>query len=219
MELHFPSFYRERNKSQPGDEMEEIKIYNRWPLNVEVKDPGLKNYINLRPVIVPRMSHGRHAEKKFYKSEINIVERLMNHLFVPGHKGKRHKITSGKCMGKSINVYNIVKECFEILEKKTEKNPIEIFVGALENAAIREEVSSYQMGSIIARKAVITSPQRRVDLALRYFSQGAYRKSFKSKKSLAQCLAEEILAAYNNSKDSNAIQEKERLEREAEGAR
>jgi len=33
------------------------------------------------------------------------------------------------------------------------------------------------------------------------------------------CLAEEIMAAYNNSKESNAIQEKERLEREAEGAR
>ncbi|MCD6477591.1 MAG: 30S ribosomal protein S7 [Candidatus Aenigmarchaeota archaeon] len=196
-----------------------MKLYNRWSTNVEVNDPGLKNYINLKPVIVPRNSHGRHAKKKFYKSNMNIVERLMNHLFVPGHKGKRHKLTSGKCVGKSFNAYDTVKECFEIIEKKTKKNPVEVFVRALENAALREEVSSYQMGSIIARKAVVTSPQRRVDLALRYFVQGTYKRSFKSKRSLAQCLAEEILAAYNNSKDSNAIQEKERLEREAEGAR
>jgi len=200
-------------------EKNDIKIFNKWSLDVKVEDPGLKNYINLRPVIVPRMSHGRHAQKKFHKSDINIVERLMNHLFVPGHRGKKHKLSSGECIGKSITAYDIIKECFEIIEKKTNKNPMEVLVGALENAALREEVSSYQMGSIIVRKAVITSPQRRIDLALRYFAQGAYRKTFKNKKSISQCLAEEIMAAYNNSKESNAIQEKERLEREAEGAR
>ncbi|MCD6398307.1 MAG: 30S ribosomal protein S7 [Candidatus Aenigmarchaeota archaeon] len=200
-------------------EKNDIKIFNKWSLDVKVEDPGLKNYINLRPVIVPRMSHGRHAQKKFHKSDINIVERLMNHLFVPGHRGKKHKLSSGECIGKSITAYDIIKECFEIIEKKMNKNPMEVLVGALENAALREEVSSYQMGSIIVRKAVITSPQRRIDLALRYFAQGAYRKTFKNKKSISQCLAEEIMAAYNNSKESNAIQEKERLEREAEGAR
>jgi len=165
------------------------------------------------------MSHGRHARKKFYKSDISIVERLMNHLFVPGHRGKKHKLTSGENVGKSITAYNIVKRCFEIIEEKTGKNPIEVFVSALENAALREEVSSYQMGAIIVRKAVVTAPQRRVDLALRYFAQGAYHKAFNSKKSIEESLADEIIAAYNNSKDSTAIQEKERLEREAEGAR
>lgn len=199
--------------------MTEIKLFNKWPYNVEVNDLGLKSYINLSPVIVPRISHGRHAKKKFYKSDISIVERLMNHLFVPGHKGKKHRITSGRCVGKSMNAYNTVKESFEIIEKKTGKNPLEVFVKALENAALREEVSSYQMGSIIVRKAVITAPQRRIDLALRYFAQGAYNKSFKSKKTIAQALADEIISAYNNSKESVAIQEKERLEREAEGAR
>ena len=199
--------------------MTEIKMFNKWSSEIEVNDPGLKNYINLKPIIVPRASHGRHSQKKFYKSDISIVERLMNHLFVPGHRGKKHKLSSGNCIGKSITTYDVVKECFEIVEKKTEKNPLEVFVRALENAALREEVSSYQMGSIIVRKAVITSPQRRIDLALRYFTQGAYRKSFKNKKTMAECLADEIMAAYNYSKESNAIQEKERLEREAEGAR
>ena len=76
--------------------MPEIKLFNKWSVEgIEVLDPGLKRYINLKPVIVPRLSHGRHAKKQFYKSEVNIVERLMNHLFVPGHSGKNHKLTSG----------------------------------------------------------------------------------------------------------------------------
>ncbi|RLJ02836.1 MAG: 30S ribosomal protein S7 [Candidatus Aenigmatarchaeota archaeon] len=200
--------------------MSEIKMFNRWSTEgIEVKDPGIKDYISLKPVVVPRISHGRHASKQFYKSEVNIVERLMNHLFVPGHRGKRHRISSAKCSGHSEAVYNIVKECFEIIEKKLKKNPIEVFVKAVENAALREEVSSYRVGSIITRKAVITSPQRRVDLALRYMVQGAYRKVMKGNKGMADYLAEEIINAYNNSKDSFAISEKERLEREAEGAR
>lgn len=197
----------------------EIKLFNKWSLDVEVKDPGLKNYINLNPVIVPRRSHGRHSDKKFHKSDVNIVERLMNHMFVPGHKSKKHKIDSSRCVGKSTTMYNAIKECFKIIEDKLDKNPVQVLVRAVENAALREEVSAYQLGSIIARKAVITAPQRRVDLALRYFAQGAYKNSFKSKKSIAETLAEEIMNAYNNSKDSFAIKEKERQEREAEGAR
>jgi len=199
--------------------MTDVKLFDKWETKVEIRDPGLKNYINLRPVLVPRTSHGRHSRKKFYKSEINIVERLMNHLFVAGHRGQKHKMTSGKFAGKSMTSYNTIKDCLEIIENRTKKNPVEILVGAIENAALREEVSSYQAGSIIARKAVITAPQRRVDMALRFFAQGAYKKSFRSKKSIQQALAEEIISAYNKSKDSMAIQEKERLEREAEGAR
>lgn len=197
----------------------EIKLFDRWETNVQVADPGLRNYISVRPVLVPRTSHGRHSKKKFYKSDINVVERLMNHLFVSGHRGKKHKLSSGSFAGKSTTAYNIIKDSLEIIEKKTKKNPVEVLVKAIENAALREEISSYQMGSIIARKAVITAPQRRVDIALRLFVQGAYKKSFNGKKKIATALADEIIGAYGKSKDSLAIMEKERLEREAEGAR
>lgn len=199
--------------------MKELKLFNKWETKVDVQDPGLKIYLNVGNTIVPRISHGRHSKKKFYKSDITVVERLMNHLFVPGHKGKKHKVTSRQLTGKSTTSYSILRETFEIIENKLGKNPVQVFVTAIENAALREEVSAYQMGSIIARKAVITAPQRRVDIALRFFAQGAYRKSFKNKKSMAECLAQEIMLAYNNSKESVAISEKERIEREAEGAR
>lgn len=200
--------------------MAEIKVMGRWGTEgIEVKDPGLKGYINLKPVLVPR-SAGRHAKQQFYKSNLNIVERLMNHLFVPGHRGKKHLRSSGTVTGKSSTAWNVMKDMLTILEKRSKKNPIEVLVKAIENAALREEITSFQVGGIMVRKAVITAPQRRVDLALRLITQAAYQKSFKKKKKMAETLADEIIACYNyDSANSVAIKEKERIEREAAGAR
>jgi len=197
-----------------------LKIFDKWEINnIEVNDPGLKNYINLKPAIIPK-TFGRFTGKQFHKSQMNIIERLANHLFVAGHRGKKHFITSGKNVGKTFKVWQIVKETFEILENKTKKNPVEVLVRAVENAALREEITSFQVGGIIVRKAVITSPQRRVDIALRLISQGAYQKSFAKPKKMAESLADEIFAAYNNdSQNSYSVKEKERKEREAGGAR
>lgn len=195
-----------------------IKVFNRWSSDVPVKDPGLQAYLNLNARIVPR-SGGRYQKKKFYKSKIHIVERLALKLMVAGHSGKRHKISSGRNTPGFMKCLGIIERAFEVLEKKTKTNPVEVFVRALENAAVREEVTSYQVGAIIARKAVITAPQRRIDKALRYFAQATYHKSYGKKTTAVQALSDELLKAYNNSNESLAIREKERLEREAAGAR
>lgn len=199
--------------------MTELKLFNRWDFNVEVKDPGLKPYINLKPIVFPKTG-GRYSQQKFYKSKMNIVERFVNKLMVPGHRGKKHVLSSGRNIGKTQTIFNLIKEVFEKLEKKTNKNPLEILVRAIENAALREEITSYQMGGIIVRKAVITSPQRRVDAALTVITQSAYRKAFGKKISMADALVNEIFYAYqNDASKSEAIKEKERIEREAGGAR
>lgn len=200
--------------------MSKLKLFDKWDTEgVSVVDPGLKDYINLKPIIIPRSS-GKYSGKQFHKSNMHIVERLMNHLFVAGHRGKKHRISSGSNVGKTFSVMDILIKTLKILEKKANKNPVEVLVRAVENAALREEVTSFQVGGIIVRKAVITSPQRRVDLALRLISQGSYQKAFKSSKKMSQCLAEELLAAYNyDPQSSHAVREKERMEREAGGAR
>ena len=200
--------------------MMEIKIFNRWDMQgVQVNDAGLRNYINLKPVLIPR-TFGRHAKSQFHKSQLNIIERLVNHMYVPGHRGKKHLLSSGKVSGKTFTAYKNLKKTFEILEERTKKNPVEVLVRAIENAALREEITSFQVGGIIVRKAVITSPQRRIDLALRLTVQGAYQKSVGKPKKFSQALADEILAAYNyDAQNSHAIREKERIEREAGGAR
>jgi len=196
------------------------KLMGKWETSgIEVKDPGLKAYINLRPVLVPRSS-GRQASKQFHKSNLTIVERLMNHMFVPGHRGKKHLRYSGRCGGKSSTAWKLTEQTLNLIEKRNKKNPVEVLVHAIENAALREEITSFQVGGIMARKAVITAPQRRIDLALRIMVQSSFQKSANKKKTMAEALCDEITACYNyDSANSTAIKEKERIEREAAGAR
>ena len=90
---------------------------------------------------------------------------------------------------------------------------------ALENAAQREEIITIEYGGARYPKAVECSPQRRIDIALRQMTQGAYQKSFNSKKSIENCLAEEIINAYRLSSASNAIAKKFEVERQADSSR
>lgn len=200
--------------------MGELKMFGKWSMeNVKVSDKGLEKYMNVEAVSVPK-SGGRHAGKKFHKSKMPIVERLIGKITVPGHRSKKHVISSGRVVGRYFTAYNIVKQAFERIEKATKQNPVEVLVTAIENSATREEVAAYQVGGIIVRRAVITAPQRRIDLALKNFAQSSYRKSFGKKTKMYQALADEIIAAYKNeSSKSDAIRERERVEKEAEGAR
>lgn len=194
-----------------------IKLFGKWDSNIEVLDPGLKYYINIEPKLVPR-SAGVYRNR-FHKSKMHVAERLALHLMVSGHMGKKHKITSGKFGGGYSAALEIVEKALAILEKKENKNPVEILVRAIENSALREEIMTYQLGSIVAREAVVTAPQRRVDKTLRFFAQAAYRTAFNKKKRTHEALADEIYAAYKGSTDSYAVKEKDRVEREAGGAR
>lgn len=211
------SIRRPAEKAEAARPKPQLKLFGRWEASgIVVNDPGLRPYINLDSRLVPRTA-GR-LRKPFHKSKAHIAERLAQHLLVPGHAGRKHKLTSGPMGGALYNSLRQVEHAFEIVEKSENKNPIEVLVRAIENAALREEIISYQVGSIVAREDVIPSPQRRVDKVLRFLAQGAYRKTFGKNYSLAQALADELLAAYYG-KECYAIREKERIEREAAGAR
>ncbi len=196
-----------------------VKIFDIWDIsNVKVSDAGLVRYINLSPIVVPRTG-GRQAKYRFYKSTVNIVERLMNKLQVPGHRGKKHFRTSGHCSGKTARLYETMINVFKIIEKQTNKNPIEVFVKAVENAAPREEITAIEYGGARYPQAVECAPQRRIDIALRMFVQGSYAKCFNTKKKLEEALAEEILKAYECDQSSAAVSKKLELERQADSSR
>jgi small subunit ribosomal protein S7 len=199
--------------------MVEIRAFNRWSTEgIVVEDPGIKPYVQLQPRIVPR-SGARYAGSRFHKSKVFIVERLMNKLMIPGHKSKKHFRTSYKMTGKAHKAYDIIEETFKIIERQTKENPIKVFVKALENAAQREEIITIEYGGARYPKAVECAPQRRIDLVLRHMTQGAYQKAFNSKKSIMDCLAEEIINAYRSSQNSNAITKKLEIERQADSSR
>jgi len=198
--------------------MVEIKLFNRWDMNgIDVADPGLKNYINLNPIIIPKSS-GRNR-LRFHKSKSSIVERLINKVMVPGHKGKKHKLTSGRASGKNQNAVKIVKNILIIIEKKTNKNPVEVFVKAIENSAPREEITTIEYGGARYPQAVDCAPQRRIDIALRMMVQGSYQKSFGKKKKFVDTLADEIIFASNRDQNSTAYSKKVELERQADSSR
>jgi len=199
--------------------MSEIKAFNRWSLEgIKVDDLGLQPYVTLKPRIVPRTG-ARYAGNRFYKSRVFIVERLINKIMVPGHKSKKHYKTSGHITGKARTAYDIVEEAFRQIEKATKENPIKVFVKALENAAQREEIITIEYGGARYPKAVECSPQRRVDLVLKHMTQGAYHRTFNTKKSIVSSLAEEIINAYRMSNASNAIAKKLEIERQADSSR
>jgi len=196
----------------------DIKLFGKWDTKeVVIRDMGLKKYINLRPVFLPR-SFGRVQYKRFGKSELNIVERLVNKIGVSGHRGKEHKFTSGRNVGKSMKAMNIVKRAFELIEERTKRNPIQVLVEAIENSAPREEITVIEHGGIRHPKAVDTSPQRRVDLALRWITQGANQRAIKNKKRIEEALAEEIIAASRNEK-CFSVSKKIEMERQAAASR
>ncbi len=196
-----------------------LKVFGRWSVEgIEVEDPGLKAYIDLTPKIVPK-THATYAGQRFQRSKTFIVERLINKLMVTGHQGKKHKRTSGHHTGNTETIIKEVIRCFEIIEKKLKQNPIYVLVKAIENAAPREEVTSIEYGGARYPKPVEVAPQRRVDLALRFMTQGAYTAAFRSKKKLGEALADEIINAFNMDTNSLAISKKIELERQADAAR
>jgi len=195
-----------------------FKLFDLWDVSeIVIEDEGLKNVINLKPMLALK-THGRNVVKHG-QVKVNIIERLMNKLALCGHRNKKHKIELGHSTGKYAKNMKTVIEAMKILEKRKEMNPIQVFIKAIENAAPRDEVTVVEYGGARYPQAVDVSPIRRVNLALKNMVHGASDKSFGKKKSFAQCLAEEILLAYDNNGESSALRKKNESEKQADAAR
>ncbi|ADT83224.1 MULTISPECIES: 30S ribosomal protein S7 [Thermococcus] len=202
----------------------DLKVFGKWSTeDVVVNDPSLKPYINLEPRLLPH-THGRHAKKPFGKANVHIVERLINKVMrsgassykVAGHFMRREHRS---LMSKKMKAYEVVKEAFEIIEKRTKQNPIQVLIRAIENAAPREDTTTVMFGGIRYHVAVDISPLRRLDVALRNIALGASAKCYRNKMSYAEALAEEIIAAANKDTKSYAYSKKEEIERIAQSSR
>ena len=186
----------------------EIRLFEKWSFNgVEVKDPGLKDCISLKPVYVPH-TMGRHEHKRFRKAKVNIVERFINNIMRPGSSA-----------GKKARAINVVRNAFELIHLRTGENPITILVSAIENSAPCEDTTRISYGGVAYHMAVDISPLRRVDLALRLLSEGARKTSFGNPRPLEECLAEELILAANRDVKSFAVQKRNEMERIARSSR
>ena len=199
----------------------EAKLFDKWDCGVDVPEAWAKRYITISPLNLPHTS-GKHFGKQFAKSKMNIVERLVNKMMRSGQGSKKvaGKYIRGRAnTGKKQKALAIIEGAFDIVEKRTKQNPLQVFVNSILQAGPREETTTIIYGGIRYHKAVDVSAQRRIDFGLKYISLGAFATAFKNKKQIEECLADEIIWAANSDTKSYAIQRKEETERIAQSAR
>jgi len=111
---------------------------------------------------------------------------------------------------KGVSETNFYK-AMEILEQKVKKDPIEVFVQALDNVKPVVEVKSRRVGGATYQVPVEIRAERRQALGIRWligYSRG------RSEKTMFQKLAGEIMDAFNNT--GSSIKKKEDTHKMAE---
>ncbi|EGR31426.1 hypothetical protein IMG5_109970 [Ichthyophthirius multifiliis] len=189
------------------------KLFGKWDYeDVKINDPCFQNYIacttTKSQVFVPHTA-GRYQVKKFRKATCPIVERLIGTLMFHGRNA-----------GKKALCIKIVKNAFEIIHILTGRNPLDVFVKAVQNAGPREDSTRIGTAGVVRKQAVDVSPLRRINLAIYFIIKGSRESAFKSIKSIAETLADEIInAEKNNTQNSWSIRKKDEIEKVAKGNR
>lgn len=109
-----------------------------------------------------------------------VVAKLINSIMIDGKKGTAQKI---------------VYDAFEIINKKTGEEPLEIFHRAMSNIMPQVEVKARRVGGANYQVPVEVRPERRQTLGLRWLTTYTRRRS---ERTMAQRLANELMDASNS---------------------
>merc|ERR1712157_529260 len=131
---------------------------------------------------------------RFRKAQCPIVERVVNSLMMHGRNN-----------GKKMLTVRIVKHAFEIIHVMT--------------GGPREDSTRIGRAGSVRRQACDVFPMRRVNQAIWLITTGAKNAAFRNIKTVAECLADELMNAAKGSSNSFAIKKKDELERVAKSNR
>ena len=191
------------------------KLFGKWSfVDLQVTDISLDDYIavpgesKLRYAVYVPHTAGQYQKKRFRKAQCPIVERLTCALMMHGRNN-----------GKKLVATRIVKHAFEVIHLLTGENPIQVLVTAIENSGPREDATRIGSAGVVRRQAVDVSPLRRVNQAIYLITTGAREAAFRNIKSVAECLADELINASKGSSNSYAIKKKDEIERVAKANR
>eukprot|EP00918_Siedleckia_nematoides_P051488 GHVU01112733.1.p2 GENE.GHVU01112733.1~~GHVU01112733.1.p2 ORF type:complete len:167 (+),score=34.66 GHVU01112733.1:1431-1931(+) len=151
---------------------------------------------------------GRYQVRRFRKATCPLVERLVNSMMMHGRNN-----------GKKTTAVRIVKHAFEIIHLSTDKNPIQVLIDAVRHGGPREDSTRIGSQAAVRRQAVDVSPMRRVNQAIYLICTGARNSAFRNIKTIAECLADEIINCSKESSNSHAIKKKDEIERVAKANR
>jgi len=194
-----------------GEYASEIKLFGRWSFqDIEVKDMSLEDYIACRKRYGQFLPHsqGRWQKKRFRKAQCPIIERMVCSM-----------MRYGRNNGKKVMAVRIMRHAMEIIHLLTEQNPVQVCVEAVINCGPREDSTRVGGGGAVRRQACDVSPMRRVNQAIYLITTGAREASFRNIKTIAECLADEIMNAAKGSSNSYAIKKKDEIERVAKSNR
>jgi small subunit ribosomal protein S5e len=189
----------------------EIKLFGKWSLeDVEISDISLVDFIAVKDKHATFVAHtaGRYQRKKFRKAACPIVERLACSI-----------MRTGRNNGKKLMAVRIVKHTLELIAIMTDNNPIQVLVDSIINTGPREDSCKVGSAGVVRRQAVDVSPFRRVNQSLYLMTTGARNSAFRNIKTIAECLADEIINAARGSSNSYAIKKKDEIERVAKANR
>ncbi|EAL64416.1 hypothetical protein ACTFIW_013071 [Dictyostelium discoideum] len=187
----------------------EVALFGKWSYSgVTCPDISLQDYICVKKNVFTPHSAGRYNKVRFRKAQCPIVERLANSMMMFGRNA-----------GKKVMAVRIIEQAFEIIYLLTDKNPLQVLVEAVMNSGPREDSTRIGSAGTVRRQAVDVSPMRRVNHAVYLLTQGTRAAAFRNIRTVAECLADELINASKGSPNSYSIKQKDALERTAKSHR
>jgi len=146
-----------------------------------------KGYIAKRDVL----------QDPIYKDK--ILTKLINNIMLDGKKGVAQKITY---------------DAFDAIKEKTGREPLEVFLEALNNVMPQLEVKARRVGGSTYQVPIELRPERRQALGLRWIVDFSRKRS---ERTMAERLANELMDAVNNM--GGSFKKKEDVHKMAEANR
>ncbi|KAF8375465.1 hypothetical protein PRIPAC_81894 [Pristionchus pacificus] len=144
-------------------------------------------------------------------ADISLVDYIAvkeNTHFV-GHYQVKHLACSlmmrGRNDGKKLMTVHIVKHSFEIIRLHTEENPVQMLVNVVINSGPREDSTRIERAGTVRRRASLNQ-------VMWPLCAGAREAVFRNIKTIAECLADELINAAKGSSNSYAIKKKDGIE-------
>ena len=109
-----------------------------------------------------------------------LVTKLINSIMLDGKKGVAQKVVYG---------------AFDIVKEKSGRDPLEVFIEAMDNIMPSLEVKARRVGGATYQVPMEVRPERRQTLGLRWITKYSLARS---ERTMAERLAGEIMDAVNN---------------------
>lgn len=190
---------------------QELKLFGKYSYDQEVIEMGLAEQVSINKakanVIVPHTS-GRYQVKQFRKIHCPLIERLTNSLMYHGRNN-----------GKKCLAIKILNQALDIISLTKNENPLRTVIDAISKAGPREDSTRIGSGGAVKKSAVDVSPLRRINMGIYLITVGAREAAFRTCKTIAECLADELIACAAETNSSYAIRKRDEMERAAKANR